>query len=144
VVLAGGPAKYDGTTLDSVGPDMTGYFWLGGYPEAWYRIDASTDPVATTDGPAYPARYVGDHKPDDPPAGTVRAYYQVIGVGLVEEAIRRLAAEPGFHVSRLPGFANRKTIRVDLPDGQVPNAILRAVDPRTRQVRDPAAGQTAT
>lgn len=136
VVLSGGPAEYDGVTIANVDPDVTGYFWLGSFPEAWYQTDGRTDP-AGTDGAAHPACYVGDHKPDGPPAGTTRAYYEVIGIRMIEESIRRLAAEPGFHVSRLPGFTDRKTIRVDSPDGQVPNAILRTVDPRTRQVPDP-------
>jgi hypothetical protein len=137
VALAGGPAGYDGATIANVDPDITGHFWLGSFPEAWYRIDGSTGPADTLDGRVRSARYVGDHKPDGPPDGTTRAYYEVVGVRMVEEAIRRLAAEPGFHVSRLPGFDNRKTIRVDSPDGRVPNAILRTIDPRTRQVPAP-------
>lgn len=73
VVLSGGPAAFDGVTIANVDPDTTGHFWLGSCPEAWYRIDVSTDP-ADTDAAARPARYVGDHKPDGPPDGTTRAY----------------------------------------------------------------------
>jgi hypothetical protein len=144
VVLSGGPAEYDGATIANVDPDVTGHFWLGSDPEVWYQTDGAIDPAHTTDGPAHSARYVGDHKPDGPPAGTTRAYYKVLGIRTVEQVIQRLAAEPGFHVSRLPGFTNRKTIRVDSPDGQVPNAILRAIDPRTRQVPDPATDRPST
>lgn len=123
---------------------MTGYFWLGGYPEAWYLIDASTDPVATTDGAGLSSPLRRRPQTDEAPAGSERAYYQVIGVNLVEEAIRRLAAEPGFYVSRLPGFANRITSASTHPMARHPTRCCAPSTHEPDRCASPAAGQTAT
>jgi hypothetical protein len=138
VVLSGGPSDYDSATIGGIDPDRTGYFWLEyGADTAWYQIDAMTDPVDTTSGPAHAARYVGDHRPNGPSAGKTRSYYQLSSTANAEQAIQRLAAEPGIHVSRPVGYAQRKTIRVDFPADQVPNAILRDIDPLTRHAPEP-------
>jgi hypothetical protein len=137
VVLSGGPDDYHGATIDNIVPDTTGYFWLEYGPKvAWYRIDVTTA-VDATSGLAHAARYVGDHRPDGPPAGKTRVYYQLSSTAKAEQAARRLAAEPGTHVSRPVGYAHRMIIRVDHPDDQVPHAILRDIDPLTRQVPGP-------
>jgi hypothetical protein len=141
VVLSGGPGDYDGATIADIEPDDTGYFWLEAGPEAaWYQVDAARDLIDSTSGSAHLARYVGDHRPGEPPAGKARAYYQLSSRAKAQQAARRLAAEPDIHVSRPGGFAQRTTVRVDFPEDQVPNAILREIDPLTRQIPGPPPG----
>ena len=139
VVLSGGPDDYDGATIGGdIDPDATGYFWLEYGPDAaWYQIDSTPNPVDTTSSQAHTARYVGDHRPDRPTAGKTRAYYQLSSSANAQRAAHRLAAEPGIHVSRPVGYAQRMTIRVDHPEGQNPDAILRNIDPLARQVPGP-------
>jgi hypothetical protein len=64
-------------------------------------------------------------------------YYHMNSLLAAEAVLRRLESEPGFYLSRPLGYAHRKVVRVDYPDGLDPEPLVREADPGARIVPKP-------
>ena len=62
------------------------------------------------------------------------------GTRTIEDAIRRLGREAHLSPARVLGYANQHILRVDHAPGQLPDAIIRDIDPEARRLPEPPAG----
>lgn len=60
-------------------------------------------------------------------------YYRMSSLLTAEAVVRRLETEVGYLPSRPLGYALRKVVRVDYPEGSRPDALVADVDPMARR-----------